>query len=325
MIVGQELETWLADRRGQRRTQAAIDGFAATWRDGPIHRRFDEILANLPQQTAEAIADAMSALFADVRWVDALVEGLAAALADDPYFEPPFRVVSSDVHNGLLVFEDPRVSISVGICGASQLAAKKNGPRGRTSIGFTGQLTVLKFVRAGGARLSFWEAPRIDAGFTAAGSGTCARTGERAIRDGEIVVVDGRYQTHVIEAARANLVVLQASITLDQAPLSVEYDSVGRAFVGCSATSDVASRIQMITTLLRKLDWEAAFPVIVGLLDHPEFFVRWHVMKELLGLDTAAALPHLERMAARDPHPEARRAARSVLERFGPAIPSKAA
>ena len=55
---------------------------------------------------------------------------------------------------------------------------------------------------------------------------------------------------------------------------------------------------------------------IAAFLDHPSFFVRWHVMRELLGLDAAAALPQLKRMAARDPHPEARRAARTVLDRL---------
>ena len=325
MIVGKDLETWLADRGGQRRTQAAIDAFATAWRDGPIHRRFDEVLAGLPQQNAEAIADAMSVLFADHRWVDALVDSLADALAGDPFFEPPFRVVSSDVHNGLLVFEDPRVSISAGICGAAQLAAKKSGPRGPTSIGFTGQMTVLKFVRAGGALLSFWEAPGIDADFTAATSGRCAKTGERALADGEILVVDGRHQAYVIEAARANLVVLQASIALDQAPLSVEYDSDTLSYVGCSATGDGASRIQMITTLVRKLGCEDGFAPVAAFLSHPDFFVRWHVMKELLGIDAEAALPHLKAMAARDPHPEPRRAARAVLDRIEAPSASRAA
>jgi hypothetical protein len=36
----------------------------------------------------------------------------------------------------------------------------------------------------------------------------------------------------------------------------------------------------------------------------------------MLGLDARAALPHLKRMAASDPHPEPRRAARAVLDRL---------
>lgn len=319
MIVGQDLEAWLADRPRQRRSQAAIDDFAKAWRGGPVHRRFDDALANLPIQSAEAIAGAMRALFADHGWVDALIDSLAGACANDPFFDPPFRAVSSDVHSGLLVFEDPRVSIAAGVSTAAQLAAKKSGRRGPTSVGFTGQMTVLKFVHAGDATLSLWEAPPVTADFAAAGAGTCVRTGERRLADGDILTIDGRRQTYVIEAARANLFVLQASIAVDQAPLSVEYDSASLAFVGCSATDDGASRIQMIATLLRKLDCDAAFEALVPFLDHQDFFVRWHVMRELLGLDASAALPHLRRMAEADPHPDPRRTAKIVLDRFGEA------
>jgi hypothetical protein len=325
MTVEREIQDWLANRDRQRRTVRAIDDYAREWARGPVHQRFDEALAALPEQSAEAVADAVRALFADDGWVDALIDGLALQLRCDPFFEPPFRTINSDIHSGLLVFEDERVSIAAGVTRAAQLAAKKNAGRGATSIGFTGQLTVFKFIKAGGASISFWEAPRITAGFTAAAAGRCRRTGERALADGEILVVDGRRQSFVIERACSNLVLLQGAITLDQAPLSVEYDSASRGYIGCSAGGDSASRIQIIATLLRKLDCEAAFPAIAAFVDHPDFFVRWHVMKELLGLDAGAALPHLKRMAARDPHPDTRRAARSVLDRLETAASRKAA
>jgi HEAT repeat protein len=129
----------------------------------------------------------------------------------------------------------------------------------------------------------------------------------------------------VIEQARANLLILHAEISLDAAPLSVEYDSATFSYVGCSATGDGASRIQMLATLLRKLGCDEAFPTLAGFLDHQDFFVRWHVMRELLGIDAGAALPHLKRMAARDPHADVRRAARTVLDRLEAPKPRKAA
>jgi HEAT repeats len=325
MTVAQQLQDWLADRDRQRRSVAAADAFASEWDAGPVHRRFDAAIAALPEQSAEALAESMRALLADDCWVDSLIAGLAARLRDDPFFDPPFRAIGSDVHRGLIVYEDPRVSIAVGVSAVADLAAKKNAKRGPTSIGFTGRVSVIKFVKAGGARLSFWSAPRITAGFTAAEAGRCEPAGTRAIADGEILVIDGRRQSFVIEHARANLFLLQAEIDLDQAPLSVEYDSASRLYVGCSATDGSASRLQMITTLLRTLDCAAAVPAMAAFLDHPDFFVRWHVMKELLCLNAAAALPHLKRMAARDPHPEARRAARAVLDRLDTAESSKAA
>jgi len=325
MTVGQDLDAWLADRGKQRRTKQAIDRFALDWGRGPIQRRFDRAMAALPEQSAEAVAEAARALFADDAWIGTLIDGLAGQLRADPFFEPPFRTINSDISSGLIVFEDDRVSIALGVTGVAQLAAKKNARRGATSIGFTGRMTVLKFVRAGGALLSFWEAPNITADFRAAESGTCTRTGERRLSDGEILVIDGRYRSYVIEQASANLVVLQAEVTLDRAPLSVEFDSASHGYVGCSATGDGASRIQMLTTLLRKLDAEGAFAAVAAFLDHPDFFVRWHVMKELLGIDASTALAPLRRMAAHDPHPEVRRAARTVLDGLDTPKASKAA
>lgn len=324
MIVGEALKAWTRDRAAQREAQRAVDAFANSWQIGPVHRRFDAAMASLPTPlTAESVADAVAALFADASWVDALVSGLAEQMNADPFFDPPFRNLTNDLHTGLLVFEDEKVSIAAGVTSAVQMAAKKNNARGPASIGFSGQMGVYRFLKSGGATLSFWEAPPIGPGFTAAEAGTCRRTGERRIADGEILILDGRRQSYVVEGQRSSFVLLQASIAVDQAPLSVEYDSVTGVFVGCTATGDTSSRIQMITTLLRKLDHQAAFPAIAGFLDHPDFFVRWHVMKELLGLDVHAALPHLKRMAASDPHPEPRRAARAVLDRLDrPAPPT---
>jgi hypothetical protein len=325
MTFGHRLENWLADRPRQRRTQAGINRFAQRWNDGSIKRRLTQAFAALPSQDAEAVGAAAYRLFADDGWVDAAIEQLAEQLRRDPFFDPPFSAINSDVHTGLVLFEDVRLSIAAGVTRVADLAAKKTAKRGATSVGFSGRVSVLKFVKAGGARISLWEAPPITEDFTAADAGRCTRTGELQLADGDILTIDGRFQGYVIEQASANLLVLQAEINLDAAPLSVEYDSETFGYVGCSATRDGASRIQMIATLLRKLGCDAAFPTLAGFLDHPDFFVRWHVMRELLGMDAEAALPHLKRMAARDPHRDVRRAARSVLDRLQAPSSRKAA
>lgn len=314
MSFAQQLQDWRADRDRQGRTQRRIDLFARDWERGAAQRAFGEAMAGLPAQSAEAVAATARALFADDHWVDGLIAGLTAEMRADPFFDPPFRSMNGDLHNGLIVFEDEHMSVAAGVTRVAELAARKTAKRGATSVGFSGRVNVIKFVRAGGARISLWEAPRITESFTASDAGRCERTGERALADGDILTVDGRHQSYVIEAARANLLILQAEVALDAAPLSVEYDSASFAYVGCSATRDGASRIQMIATLLRRLGCDAAFPTLEGFLDHPDFFVRWHVMRELLGIDAEAALPHLKRMAARDPHRDVRRAARSVLD-----------
>ena len=325
MTRAHDLNIWLDDRDRQRRTQRAIEAAGRAWDQGPVQRRFDEAMAGLPARTAEAVAEAARALFADDAWVDRLIGTLVAPMQADPFFDPPFRAINSDIHSGLIVFEHDFVSIAAGVTMVTDLAAKKSARRGATSVAFSGRVSVLKFVKAGGARISLWKAPPITAAFSARDAGQCMRGGEVQLADGDILTIDGRRQGYVIERASANLLILQAEITLDQAPLSVEYDSTTLAYVGCSATGDGASRIQMIATVLRKLGAEAAFPVLAGFLDHQDFFVRWHVMRELLGIDAEAALPHLKRMAARDPHDDVRRAARSVLDRLQAPRPRRAA
>ncbi len=315
MIVEPELRAFTQDRRRQRELGESVNRLAAAWRQGAVNRRFATAFQPLDRDDGDAVAEAVRTLFADDRWVDELVGTLAAELRRNPWFEPPFPALSGDLHSGLLVYEDDKVAIAAGVTHAAQVAARKTAPRGRTSVNFTGQVNVLKFVKSGGATLSFWEATPIGWDFSAVDAAPCRRSAERRIADGEIVTVDGRAQAYVIDHVRSNILLLQAVVKAGQAPLAVEYDSADGRYVGCSAVDDHDSRIQMIATLVRKLGALEAVPVLTAFLDHPSFFVRWHVMRELLGLDVRAALPHLRRMAAEDPHPDARQAAASVLGR----------
>ena len=317
MIVSEALQAWIADKTAQRETRARTDDFARAWNAGPIHRRFEEAMTAIAVPTAETVADAVCALFADEDWLDAMMAALVERMRADPWFDPPFRGVNSDIHAGLLVFEDEKVSISAGVTDAVQLAARKNRPRDATSIGFSGQMGVFKFVQAGGARLSFWEGPELDGNFT-----------RRQCRH-----LPARRRTATSRMARSSSSTAAANPMWSSGCAAASCWSRPRSpstrrrsasnmtarpapSSAAAATGDTRSRIQMITTLLRKLDHQAAFPAIAAFLDHADFFVRWHVMKELLGLDAEAALPHLKRMAARDPHPEPRRAARLVLDRI---------
>jgi hypothetical protein len=327
MIIDADLRAWLDDRAAQCAVDHQARRFGRDWSATSPHRDFDAAMAALGGADAEAVAETARTLLADDSWLDALVARLAAEMRADAWFEPPFRALRSDIHSGLLVYEDDHLTIAAGVSRLSRLAERKQGGRGKGSIHFTGQVSVLRFLRAGGVALSFWECEPIGPEFSARTAGRCRPAGRRQIADGETIVVDGRRQTYVIEQAAANFIVLQASVKTGQAPVSVEYDSDSRAFLGCSAVDEGDCRIQMVATLARTLGHEEAFGAIAGFLDHTSFFVRWHAMKELLGIDVAAAWPHLKRMAIRDPHPEPRAAARLVLDRIAatPPRPRKAA
>lgn len=326
MIVGDELQAWVRDRRRQRETQQAVDAFGADWPKRAVHQHFDAAMAPLRDPSVSEVVDTVRRLIENDAWMDVLVASIAQPMRDDPFFLPPFPALKSELHSGLLVYENDHVQIAVSVGSAAQLAEKKTGGAGG-SINFSGQITILRFLRAGGIRLSFWEARPIADDFAASGAGLCRHVGSRRIADGETIVVDGRSQSYIVDHASANFLLLQAAIKTGQAALGVEYDAATGGYLGCSATDDADSRVQMMATLLRKLGGgETAARAVADLLDHPRFFVRWHAMRELLGIDPAAALPRLTAMAARDPHPDVRAAAAATLARLdGAAAPREAA
>jgi hypothetical protein len=316
MIASEALAAWLADPEAHRRSYQGIDDCVQRWSRHPLMTETERALVTLEDRSTENVLGVARAFLDRTEDLEALMADLLSSSAADPFFRPPFLPMSSDVHNALLLYNHEDLSIGIGVSGVDMLAAKKAGPRGATSIGFTGVTTLYRYLRAGGATISFWEAPPITDLFDSSRAGNVRLVERRAIHDGEEIVVDGRYQSFVIEHATSDLIFYQAQAQVDAAPVSIEYDSKTLSFVGASSTDEASSRVEMIVSLLRTMDREDAVPQIVEALDSPHFYTRWHVMRELLALDADAALPHLRRMADGDPHPEVRAAALQTLQLF---------
>ena len=316
MIAGAALAAWLADRTAQQRSRDAVDAVSLIWARHPLMTDLETRLAALLERSAAAVLDAARAFIDREEDVAALLAAMIEGSRADPFFRPPLHPVSSEINAGLVLFHHRNLSISLGVSGVDMLAAKKAGARGATSISFTGTTGLFRFVKAGGATLSFWEAPPIGDDFVAARADKCRLVERRRIADGEEIVLDGRSQSFVIEHATSDMVYFHVMVRSEAAPLSAEYDSRTLAFTGASSTDETASRIQMMVSLLRTMEREDAVPLIEEALASPHFYTRWHIMRELLALDADAAHPHLERMAAGDPHPEVRAAARQTLDLF---------
>ncbi len=316
MIAGAALAAWLADRGAQQRSLDAVNAVARTWSLHPLMTGLETRLAALPERSTAAVLDAARSFLDNEDDIAALLAAMIAGSVADPFFRPPFHPLSSEAQAGLLLFHHRDLSISLGISGIDMVAAKKTGPRGPASIHFPGVTGLFRFVKGGGATLSFWEAPSVGDHFVAAQAGKCRFVERRRIADGEELVLDGRCQSFTIEHATSDILYFHATVRPEAAPLAAEYDSKTLAFIGASSTDEEASRIQMMVSLLRTMEREDAVPVIEAALASPHFYTRWHVMRELLALDAGAAHPHLARMAEADPHPEVRAAARQTLDLF---------
>ena len=316
MIKSEALSAWVNDAPRQKATGAANAALARRWRDHSLFKDLEADLAAMEVRTVTGSLAAADRFMARTGEIEELIAEMVAGAAADPFFHPPFGYANSAINVGFLLYSDPSLSIGLGVTSIDALAAKKSAGEGPSSINFTGLVSSFRWLKAGGATLSFWEAPAADADFTGDRSRKCRLAGRRRLADGECFVMDGRRESFVVEHATSDLVCLQATIGTDCAPLLVEYDSRTLGYVGAASTDEASSRVEMMVTLLRLMDRADAAPHIVALLDSPHFYTRWHIMRELLALDAEAALPHLRQMAKADPHPEVRQAAAQTLDMF---------
>lgn len=316
MIAGAALSAWLADRDAQRRSLDAADACIGDWSRHPLMTGLARELDGLSDPEPDEVLAAARRFMDRTEDFAALMRDMIGPARKDPFFRPPFHPLSSDIHHGLLLFAHPLLLLSVGVTGVDMLAAKKAGPRGPTSVGFTGQVALYRYVRAGGATVSLWEAELITDDFVASQAGECRMVGHRRLEDGDELLLDGRHQSFIIEHATSDIVYFQAMVRTGVAPLTAEYDGKSMAFIGASSTDEASSRIQMMVSMLRTMGREDALPLIEESLASPYFHVRWHIMREFLAMDAEAALPPLRRMAASDPHPEVRATAQQTLRLF---------
>ena len=316
MIPGAALADWLSDVEAQRRSYDKVEAFGAKWADQRLMTELKRELAQLAFRTPEALLAAARRFMDRVEEIGVMFRELIAISCSDPFFRPPFHPLSSEVQSSLLLFHHPDLSIALGVSSVDALAAKKTGRTGNASINFTGVVTMMRFVKSGNAELSFWETDPITDRFVASEAAPCRLVDRRRIADGEEIVVDGRRHSFVVEHAESDIVYFQAEARAAAAPLALEYDCDSRGLVGASGTDEASSRIQMMASLLRALDRDDACALLDEAATGQPFFARWHVMREMLALDAEAALPSLRRMAAEDPHPDIRDAARQSLQLF---------
>jgi len=313
MIAGEALSAWLDDREAQRGTDERIQAAARRWSADPSVVRLHRDVVEAPERTPESLFAAARRFMDETAALEALIGGMIADCRADPFFRPPFHPVASEVQDSLLLYNHPDLFVSLGVTGVDLLGAKKHRRKGPASINFTGFPTLMRFVRSGGATLSFWEAPLITDQFVAADAGTCGLVDRGLIDDGEEFVVDGRHQSFVIEHAFSDIVFFQAVARAGCAMVGVEYDSESHQCIGASSTDEASSRLQMMVSLMRVMGRDDAFPLLEEALASPQFYTRWHVMREMVAMDAEAAVPSLRRMAAGDPHPDVRTAARRTL------------
>jgi hypothetical protein len=287
--------------------RGASPAIVRRWREGAEYRALTQAFADCPGE-AEPVADRAERLFADAGWAGALLAPLIAALAADPFFEPPFRLSRDTVRTGAMLFESPALTLTASVMDAAAVAAL---PPPATVV-FPGRITVTRYCKAGSAALRRWQAEPLDPDFSAATAPPCRPLPPLALADGAVHRCDGRTQAQLLSGARADLVMLVATIRAGAAPLMREYRADG-PLVRVASADEGASRTEMLLGFVRRMNRADAGPRFEDATRDRAFHTRWTAMREWLALDARAALPRLAEMAERDPNAEVRAAAARTL------------
>ncbi|HEX6376347.1 MAG TPA: HEAT repeat domain-containing protein [Allosphingosinicella sp.] len=322
MIVNQPLAAWLADPAARAATDSAMRSLAAGIARTPAVDALRRGVGPAAGAGATAVLALARAFIEDDAMIAAVMQAAIAAAAADPFCRPSLRATRNEVQDGLLLFSRPELVVQLAVIGADALAIKRRSEAGRAPIAFTGQRSLFRFLKGGGASLSIWTAPAIEAGFSAPAGGRCRLRERRRLADGEVLELDGRRESFLLEGAESDLVYLFASTPLEAGPVGTEYDGESLELVAASSTDDAGSRTQMMLALLRSLGRSDAAPLFAEQLSAPHFHARWQAMREMLALDAELALPHLRALAASDPHAEVRAAAAETLAAFFPDRPA---
>lgn len=231
-----------------------------------------------------------------------------AALAADPWFEPPLTVSRDAARSGAILFENTLVTVSASVLSAR--AVRATPPP--VAVVASGRVGVTRYVR-GGATLLRWRVPPVAAQPVARDMGRAEALPTVPIADGTIVRHDGRLAAQLTVEPTRDLAMITATVRIGADPIAREYDRASGAFLRMATTDEGAARGQLLLGLLRAggaTDADTAFDAATR---DRAFFLRWSAMREWLAHDRHAAWSRLCELAEADPHPDVRAAAGATV------------
>ncbi|WP_448140584.1 HEAT repeat domain-containing protein [Sphingopyxis fribergensis] len=247
----------------------------------------------------------------DTRWLRGRLDAALDLLRADPFARPPLRPLGGgDGGPGSLILaERGAVRLSLQLWPFATLAP---APAPACAVFIPGH-AALHILASGGASLhrhAVAVGADEDAGaFTAAAAAPCHSLPPRALQQGETLRLDTARQAITLAGARADVLLLELTVQ-PPSPLPIRtYDVASGRLLHVSASRRDSSFRAMALTLLRHLGRDDAAALFAAETKSEDFAARWNAMRELVALDSAAARPLLEAMAAGDPHREVRRAA----------------
>ncbi len=276
-------------------------------RDWRNHGHGAALLAQMAALDGAAPESVLSALEPYLRrpdWLDELTHTTVAAMQHDPYYQPPFRVIRSDVMTGMIVADSGYIALAPIIIDATALRERQR--QDAPTVSFAGGHSITYVTKSGGADITLFT-------LQAENAPVLYQHARRRITDGEMILCNDTHQSMTIHPGTSDLAMIRVYIRTPKIAPVREYCVNTGALIRMASNDDAGSRSQMMVTMLR----HAAHPQTseaCALIQHStDADTRWHAMREWLVVDAQAALPNLQDMAQNDPDAAVREAAKATL------------
>jgi hypothetical protein len=281
--------------------------WARAWRKGDAFVQVAAAFDAVPATDPDAVAGVATRILQGKAAAD-LIAPMIRALTEDCWFEPPLRASRDSARIGAVLFDHPAVVITASVLSAAALAAMP----APVSVAVSGKLTIVHYLRAGGARLRLWTAEPAGPDFRQADAMPLRAMGDVKLAVGMTLRLDGRTRGSLIADAESDVVTVTAVVRAGAAPFQREYRLSDGMLERIATLDDGAARTQMLLTYLRHAGRADAGPWFDAATRDGAFFLRWAAMREWLALDATAALPRLRAMTG-DDNAEVRMAAAETL------------
>jgi hypothetical protein len=306
------LMDWLADTHAiSRWTDRQIAARAAINASG-WQRDLRADLDQVPDADPEAVAAIARRYIGDEDLVVGFLNESLQALAEDHFYQPPYRFVGNEWYEGILLFEHRLLSLKLGY-----FSSDREQELSRRPVTFSASRSLYRFIGEARATLGTWRAVQEPAVLPATeGHAKVVLLDEAAIQSGRLYEADGLEAVYRPTSLSALLVFLHADVTAGGGEFRRDFDPETGSLLRTATSDDTVIRFQLITTALSRFGRLREGGATENALAHSNYLVRWHVLRETLVSDPDAGIELLRKHATDDPHPTLRALAAAALSRI---------
>ncbi|ATY31204.1 HEAT repeat domain-containing protein [Sphingomonas psychrotolerans] len=244
----------------------------------------------------------------------------------NPFYGSSFQPIGGEFFGGMVLASTDQFTAMLLALDGFEIDLAKQRYGERRTLTFGGQETYLKFFRAHEFPLQSWKIPTFGDDDDLHTLDLRFEEGDRFdCKAGESLHFKANESFEYSAKAGSHALVLQIQMYRGGMPMALEFDFDTRRMVGASSPAQEPTRLQMLATAMRLFGRQDSCDQLERLLEHPSHYVRWHTMREYLGLNLERAWPHLERMRDQDPQAAVRRAAQRTIEMLSEEMPAIAA